>query len=91
MVLAASKHLFRKDRAAELPPLELSLSEGIQAGVSTFAELGMTEAYTGNPKKSTENFGNELYEVLSDMVFSTVVEHLKGVNDEVVLCSPICH
>ena len=42
----------------------------------------MTAAYTGNPKKSTENFGNELYEVLSDMVFSTVVEHLKGVNDE---------
>ena len=82
MVLAASKHLFRQDRAAQLAPLELSLSEGIQAGVSTFAELGMTEAYTGNPQKSTENFGNELYEVLSDMVFSTVVEHLKGVNDE---------
>ena len=82
MVLAATEHLFRQDRAAELPPLELSLSDGIQEGVSTFAELGMTEAYTGNPKKSTKRFGNDLYSVLSDMVFSTVVEHLEGVNNE---------
>ena len=78
MVLAAQPELFQHDAADALPALDLSLSKGIQAGVQTFLELGMSESYTGNPAGSTEAFGNELYTIMCDMVVTTVTEHLRS-------------
>ena len=77
MVLAATPHLFQSETATQLPALDLSLSVGIEKGVQTFAELGMTDSYTGNPASSTVEFGNELYNVLCEMVVTTVTEHLR--------------
>ena len=61
------------------PPIAcLRLSDGIKAGVQTFLELGMQEAYTGDPSASTVTFGNELYHIMSEMVVTTVTEHLRS-------------
>ena len=78
MVLAAQPELFKNEAADSLPALELSLSDGIKAGVQTFLELGMQEAYTGDPSASTVTFGNELYHIMSEMVVTTVTEHLRS-------------
>lgn len=79
MVLAAQPELFKTETAESLPALELSLSNGIKAGVQTFLELGMREAYTGDPSASTVTFGHELYQIMSEMVVTTVTEHLRSV------------
>lgn len=62
--------------AAGLPTLGLSLSEGIRAGKSTFAEIGMTRAYTGAPSEATVEEGEDLYARLVTMVVTEVREAL---------------
>ena len=61
MVLAAEPELFQHNKADALEKLDLSLSDGIKRGVQTFKELGMKDAYTGDPGKATAEFGHELY------------------------------
>lgn len=77
MVLAAEPELFQRQEADALEKLDLSLSDGIRRGVKTFRELGMTDAYTGDPGKATAEFGHELYSVMCDMVVTTVCEQLR--------------
>lgn len=60
----------------ELPTLGLSLAEAIKAGKTTFAEIGMTRAYTGAPRDATEREGEELYEKLVTMVVTEITEAL---------------
>ena len=76
MVLAAEPSLFQQEKAKELPELVLSLSDGIRDGIDTFHALGMENAYTGNPAASNAEFGNSLFDVMCDMVITTVREHL---------------
>lgn len=81
MVLAAEPELFRRAEAAKLPKLDLSLSEGIKNGVESFKALGMSESYTGDPNRSTAEFGHDLYTVMCDMVVTTVNEHLRSTHE----------
>ena len=60
----------------ELPSLELSLADAIKAGQATFAEIGMTRAYTGAPRDATEAEGEELYDKLVTMVVTEIREAL---------------
>ncbi|AKV04719.1 Creatinine amidohydrolase [Labilithrix luteola] len=74
LVLAAGGSV--QNAFAELPTLTMSLSEGIRAGKTTFAELGMSRAYTGAPREATATEGDELYEKLVTMVVTEVEEAL---------------
>lgn len=76
LVLAANANV--RDSAATLPSLDLSLSDGIRAGKTTFAEIGMTRAYTGAPSEATREEGDELYEKLVTMVVTEIREALAG-------------
>jgi creatinine amidohydrolase len=73
LVLAAGRT--PKDTSA-LPTLGISLAEAIKQGKATFAEIGMTRAYTGAPSEATQEEGEELYGKLVAMVTTEIEEAL---------------
>jgi creatinine amidohydrolase len=75
LVLAASANDVRVEYK-DLPPLDLSLSVAIAAGKSTFAEIGMTAAYTGAPADASAAEGALLYDKLAQMIVTEVTEGL---------------
>lgn len=72
LVLAAGGDV--RDRFKEMPTLTMSLSKGIVEGKTSFAEIGMTQAYTGAPSEATREEGVVLYEKLAEMVVTEVTE-----------------
>lgn len=77
LVLAAEPDLVDMEIAAELPEVPISLSEAIGAGKPTFLAAGADQAYTGRPYDASIAEGERLYEVLTDMVVTEVLEHLE--------------
>ncbi len=76
LVLAAQPTKHVRESFGELPTLGLSLSDAIKAGKATFAEIGMTRAYTGAPREATREEGEELYDKLVTMVVTEIREAL---------------
>jgi creatinine amidohydrolase len=76
LVLVARPDLVDAAAMSELPPLSTSLSEGIKAGRKSFREMGLDRAYTGAPGEATLAEGNELYQKLSQMIVTLVLEGL---------------
>ncbi|AUX41017.1 hypothetical protein SOCE26_024210 [Sorangium cellulosum] len=74
LVLAADSALVRRDIAAALPDVGVSLSEGIKAGVKSFRALGMDAAYTGAPREASEDEGRDLLDLLATMIVTEVEE-----------------
>jgi creatinine amidohydrolase len=60
----------------ELPPIDVSLSDGIRAGKTTFRAMGLARAYTGAPGEATREEGEALYERLTEMIVTEVLEAL---------------
>ena len=59
-----------------LAPVPISLSEKLQAGVDTFAAMGMELAYAGDPAAATVEEGEQLIQRLAEMVVGEVRESL---------------
>ena len=59
---------------ASLEPQWLGLVAGIKAGKRTFREVGMTEAYVGDPRAATAAEGEALLEALAGIVVAAVKE-----------------
>jgi creatinine amidohydrolase len=76
IVLACAPGLVDEERARALPALHVSLSESIRAGVDSFAEMGMRDAYSGTPAAATATEGEGLIERLATMVATEVAERL---------------
>ena len=74
LVLAAGDHVH--DGFASLPPLDVSLSDGIKAGNVTFESMGLSRAYTGAPADASVEEGEGLYAKLVDMIVAEVIEGL---------------
>lgn len=74
LVMAAAGPVDASHRA--LPALDISLSDGIRAGKSSFQQMGLTRAYTGAPGEATREEGETLYAALADMVATEVREGL---------------
>ena len=72
LVLAANPSLVDTPRAHTLPPVNVSLSEGIQSGKQTFQEMGMPSAYAGTPAAATPEEGAHLYTALATMIAAEV-------------------
>ncbi|MGK4006414.1 creatininase family protein [Sorangium sp. So ce1036] len=81
LVLAAAPGLVRRDVARALPDLDVSLSEGIKAGGTSFRALGMDAAYTGAPREASEDEGRALLELLATMIVTEVEEGLAAAHD----------
>jgi creatinine amidohydrolase len=76
LVLAARAHVH--DLFTQLPSIETSLSDGIKAGHTTFREMGLSRAYTGDPALASVEEGDSLYAKLAEMVATEVSEGLAG-------------
>lgn len=61
-----------------LPPVPVSLSEGIKHGKHTFVAMGMDHAYSGTPSSATALEGEATYERLREMIETEVLEQLQA-------------
>jgi creatinine amidohydrolase len=77
LVLAATPELVDMEAAKKLPEVPISLSSAIKDGQETFLEAGAEHAYTGRPGEASAQEGESLYEVLTEMVVTEVMEHLE--------------
>jgi creatinine amidohydrolase len=57
-----------------LPSLETSLSDAIKDGKKTFAEMGLSRAYTGSPAAASREEGEATYEKLAEMIATEIIE-----------------
>jgi len=74
LVLAAGGHVH--DSFMNLPSVDVSLSEGIKSGNTTFAAMGLARAYTGSPASASLEEGERLFARLTEMVVTEVTEAL---------------
>ncbi|WP_394836184.1 creatininase family protein [Pendulispora rubella] len=77
LVLAAEPATVRP-AAKTLPAVPISLADGIRAGKSSFAEMGIDRAYTGAPREATAEEGDALYAKLTAMIVAEVQEGLSA-------------
>jgi creatinine amidohydrolase len=76
LVMASRPELVRDDIRKELERVPISIAEKIREGARSFNEAGGSEAYFGDPRSATQQEGNTLFEALSDMLVSAVMESL---------------
>ena len=79
LVLAAGREV--QGNAGELPTIGVSLADAIKAGKKTFAEIGMTRAYTGAPSEASAAEGDDLYARLVTMVVTEIREGLAQLDE----------
>ena len=76
IVMAAAPELVSEDARAKLPAVPISLSKQLAAGVQTFAAMGMTNAYAGDPAAASVEEGEQMIQRLAEMVVGEVLEAL---------------
>jgi creatinine amidohydrolase len=78
IVQAAAPALVDESARAALPEVPISLSEKLKAGVTTFAAMGMENAYAGAPAAATAAEGDEQLALLAQMIVTEVREALSA-------------
>jgi len=73
IVLAADPEAVRTSLMAELPDVDISLSEMLRAGKTRFTEMGLTRAYAGSPSRASAEHGEEMLARLSEMVAGEIL------------------
>jgi creatinine amidohydrolase len=73
LVLAARPDLVRPVYKS-LPPRTVDLAERIRSGGRSFEEAGMDQAYCGAPAEATREEGEKTYDLLADMIVTTLRE-----------------
>jgi len=76
LVIASRPELVREDLRKQLERVQISIAEKIREGATNFTEAGGTEAYFGDPRAASREEGEAMYEALSDMIVTAVVEAL---------------
>ena len=68
LVLADRPELVDEDEMAALTYVPVDLAQVIAQGLKEFKEMGLEQAYCGAPAEATAAEGDELFEVLTDML-----------------------
>jgi len=76
IVMAAAPELVDEAARQALPAVPISLSKQLAAGVTTFAAMGLEQAYAGDPKAATVEEGERLILRLAEMVVGEIREAL---------------
>jgi creatinine amidohydrolase len=76
IVLAAEPALVDEKARAALPVVPISLSDGLRAGKTTFAAMGMRDAYAGDPASATAAEGEATLALLAQMIVGEVTDAL---------------
>jgi creatinine amidohydrolase len=74
IVLAVDAASVRSEIASRLPPVDISLSEKLRAGVATFRGMGLERAYAGSPARASAVHGDEMLDRLAAMVAGEVMD-----------------
>jgi creatinine amidohydrolase len=78
IILAAAPQLVDEPARAALPGVPISLSREISAGRTTFAAMGLTQAYAGTPAAASADEGHQTIERLAEMICAEVSEAMPG-------------
>jgi creatinine amidohydrolase len=76
IMMAAAPELVDEAMRSVLAPVPISLSKNLEAGVTTFAAMGMDLAYAGDPAKASIEEGERMIQRLAEMVVGEVRESL---------------
>jgi creatinine amidohydrolase len=76
IMMAAAPELVDEAMRSVLAPVPISLSKNLEAGVTTFAAMGMDLAYAGDPAKASVEEGERMIQRLAEMVVGEVRESL---------------
>lgn len=76
IVMAAAPEMVDEAMRSVLPPVPISLSQKLSAGIDTFTQMGMELAYAGDPASATVEEGERMIQRLADMVVGEVREAL---------------
>lgn len=74
LVLADRPDLVRDELRSQLPTVDVSLSDAIRNGVTSFRDAGGDRAYFGLPASATAEEGQSTYDVLAAMLVTSVLE-----------------
>jgi len=78
LILAIDEKLVDEDARKDLQPNMKSLVDTIKSGAKTFEDAGGPQAYFGDPVKATAEEGKKVYEILSEMVVTVILEALSS-------------
>jgi creatinine amidohydrolase len=70
LVLADHPELVNEDRRRTLPEVPVNLASSIAAGHKEFVEMGLVQAYNGDPAAATAAEGERIYKTLTEMLVS---------------------
>jgi len=76
IVMAAAPELVDEAARQTLPPVPISLSKQLAAGVTTFAAMGLDRAYAGDPRAASIEEGERMIQRLAEMVVGEIREAL---------------
>jgi creatinine amidohydrolase len=76
IMMAAAPEMVDDAVRGILPPVPISLSRQLEAGVTTFAAMGMELAYAGDPAAATVEEGERMILRLAEMVVGEIREAL---------------
>ncbi|MEQ8768185.1 MAG: creatininase family protein [Planctomycetota bacterium] len=78
ILLAACPERVQRARAQALPDLEVDLAKAARDGAKNFLELGMADAYCGQPKDASAEEGEQILEVLATMLVETALQAIEA-------------
>ena len=78
LVLADRPELVHGERMRRLPPNPVPMPAAIAAGQTSFAAMGMDEAYCGRPAEASAAEGEETYETLTGMLVGLIREVVRS-------------
>jgi creatinine amidohydrolase len=76
IMMAAAPEMVDEAMRGVLPAVSISLSKKLDAGVTTFAAMGMELAYTGDPASASVEEGERMIQRLAEMVVGEVRDSL---------------
>jgi len=76
LVMAARPELVREEIRRSLERVPISIADKIKQGARNFTEAGGTQAYFGDPQAASREEGESMYQALSDMIVTSVMETL---------------
>ena len=76
IVMARAPALVDNPVRRQLADVPISLSDQLRAGISDFAEMGLSRAYAGAPAQASAAEGHDLLDLLADMIATEVADAL---------------
>jgi creatinine amidohydrolase len=79
LILADHPALVDGSVRSALPPAPVNMASEIAGGSKDFVEMGLIQAYNGDPAKASAAEGRETYAVLSEMLVSLMRDLVSGI------------